>query len=148
MKVFRLIVSGLFLLFISHASFAQWVGIASSNDRGGYEVYLDPNSRTVVDESVTFWLIFDYKTLQQYADSLFLSYEIELEINCINQQGRILGFVDFLEPMGGGQPNRISFMPQDWVPLSAAGKDELIWSLACEGSPTAFAPGWLIANMK
>lgn len=141
MKLIRSIIAGLLLLFITQASFAQWVGIASSQDRGGYDVYLDPNSKTEVDEGMTFWLLFDFKTLQQYAESVFLSYEIELEINCLKQQGRILGFVDFLEPMGRGQPNRISFVPQNWVPLSSVGKDELIWSLACEVSPIAFVRG-------
>ncbi len=148
MKMFRSIVTGLLLLISSHMAFAQWVGIASSSDRGGYDVYLDPNSKTIVDEGMTFWLLFDFKTLQQYADSLFLSYEIELEINCVNQQGRILGFVDFLAPMGTGEPNRISFAPQNWVPLNSAGKDELIWNLACEGSPTAFLSEWSIAKLK
>lgn len=138
MKLFKLIITGLLLFINCHMSYAQWVSIASSNDRGGYVVYLDPNSRTDVNEGVTFWLLFDFKTLQQYADSVFLSYEIELEINCQKQKGRILGFVDFLEPMGNGEPNRISLAPQNWMSLDASGKDELIWNLACEFPLPAF----------
>lgn len=146
MKLFKSIVSGLLFLMSSHLAYAQWVGIASSSDRGGYDVYLDPNSRTIVDEGMTFWLLYDFKTLQQHNDSIFLSYEVELEINCVKQQGRILGFVDFLEPMGAGEPNRISFMPQNWVPLNPTEKDELILDLACPELPSAnIAPQLLVS---
>lgn len=148
MRLFKSIMTGLLLFFSSHMAFAQWVGIASSSDRGGYDVYLDPHSRTLVDEGMKFWLLFDFKTLQQYADSTFLSYEIELEVNCVKQQGRILGFLDFTEPMGSGEPNRISVAPQNWVSLNSSGKDELIWNLACSESPTAFSPELRFAKWK
>ena len=133
---------GLLLLLSSHLTFAQWVGIASSTDRGGYSVYFDPDTRESIGETVNFWFLYDFKKLQRIADTSYLSYEIQLEIDCKKQIGRILGFIDYLESMGAGRPARTSFDAQNWMPLNPYAKDDIIWHIACPAYPTAYDSRW------
>lgn len=131
------IIAGLLLLFSSNLLFAQWVGIANSGDRGGYSVYIDPDSGVSIGETVNYWFLYDFKKLQKTAASPFLSYEIQLEINCHKQIGRILRSIDYLEPMGTGNPVHVSSIAQDWTPLNPFTKDEIIWHIACPEYPIA-----------
>lgn len=142
MRLIRKVIVGLLLLFSSHLSFAQWVGIAKSTDRGGYSVYFDPDTRESIGETVNFWFLYDFKKLQRNAFTSYLSYEIQLEINCNKQMGRILGFIDYLEPMGAGKPARTSFEAQNWMPLNPFAKDDIIWHIACPSHPTAYDSRW------
>lgn len=128
--------AGFLFLLISNFAFAQWVGIASSNDRGGYSVYIDPDTRESIGETVNFWFLYDFKNLQKTATSSYLSYEIRMEINCNKQIGRILGFIDYLEPMGEGKPVRTSSKAQNWTSLNPYAKDEILWRIACPAYPT------------
>lgn len=137
MMLTRKIITGLLLLLNSNLLLAQWVGIASSGDRGGYSVYVDPDSGVSIGDTVNFWLLYDFEILQKTTSSSYLSYEIQLEINCNKQIGRILRSIDYLEPMGGGKPVRTSSKVQDWSSLNPYTKDEIIWHIACPGHPTA-----------
>ena len=134
------LIAGLIFLLISNFALAQWVGIASSSDRGGYSVYVDPDTRESIGETVNFWFLYDFKNLQKTATSSYQSYEIQLEINCNKQMGRILGFIDYLEPMGAGKPVRLSSWAQDWSSLNPFAKDEIIWRIACPSQPITNIP--------
>lgn len=136
-RLFSKIIVGLLFLIISNFAFAQWVGIASSEDRGGYSVYVDPDTKESTGETVNFWFLYDFKRLQKTPVSSYLSYEIQLEINCNKQMGRILGFIDYLEPMGAGKPIRTSSEVQNWTSLNPFVKDGIIWRIACPSHPTA-----------
>ena len=144
MRLFRKIIAGLLILIGNQIVYAQWVGIASSNDRGGYSVYVDPDSGVSIGETVNYWFLYDFKKLQKTAASSFLSYEIQLEINCNKQIGRILRSIDYLEPMGTGNPVHVSSMAQGWAPLNPFAKDVTIWQIACPAYPIANAPQWLL----
>ena len=133
MKLLKSIVLCFILFVTDHVASAEWVGIASSNERGGYVVYLDPSSKVALKEIVTFWLLYDFKLPQRTGGSSFSSYQIHLEVDCRKRLGRILGFLDFLDRMGDGDPVRVSSAAQDWVPLSPDGKDKTLWALACAG---------------
>lgn len=137
---------GLLFLISSNFVFAQWVGIASSSDRGGYSVYVDPDTRESIGETVNYWFLYDFKKLQKTATSSYLSYEIQLEINCQKQMGRILGFIDYSEPMGAGKPVRASSKAQDWSTLNPYTKDEIIWRIACPNQPIVNIPKLLLAH--
>ena len=142
MGLIRKIFIGLLLLLSSHLTFAQWVGIASSDDRGGYSVYVDPDTRESIGETINFWFLYDFKKLQRTTVTSYLSYEIQLEIDCKKQMDLILGFIDYLEPMGAGNPVRTSFEPQNWTPLNPYTKDEIIWQIACPAHPIAYDSRW------
>ena len=137
MMLARKIITGLLLFLNANLLFAQWVGISSSDDRGGYSVYVDPDSGVSIGDTVNFWLLYDFKMLQKTTSTSYLSYEIQLEINCNKQIGRILRSIDYLEPMGEGKPVRTSSKVQDWSSLNPYTKDELIWRIVCPGHPTA-----------
>ena len=49
MMLTRKIITGLLLFLNANLLFAQWVGISSSDDRGGYSVYVDPDSGVSID---------------------------------------------------------------------------------------------------
>ena len=63
-QLINLVVFGFILLFGSPLAFAQWTGIASSSDRGGYVVYLDPSSSTAFEGISNIWLLYDFKVIQ------------------------------------------------------------------------------------
>jgi hypothetical protein len=130
-RPFKSVALGLILLFSSHITYAQWTGIASSSDRGGYVVYLDPSSSTAFEGISNIWLLYDFKVIQQVKTSPYLSYKIQIEIDCRNNIGRILGFMDFSEPMGKGVPVRRDYSAQNWTPLIPGGKDKILWDVAC-----------------
>lgn len=136
MMLIRKIITGLLLLLSSNLLFAQWVSIASSGDRGGYSVYVDPDSGVSIGDTINYWFLYDFKKLQKTAASSYLSYEIQLEINCNKQIGRILRSIDYLDHMGLGKPFRTSCEAQNWMPLNPFSKDEIIWSIACPAYPT------------
>ena len=140
------LIAGLIFLLISNFALAQWVGIASSSDRGGYSVYVDPDTRESIGETVNYWFLYDFKKLQKTATSSYLSYEIQLEINCQKQMGRILGFIDYSEPMGVGKSVRASSKAQDWSTLNPYTKDEIIWRIACPNQPIVNIPKLLLAH--
>jgi hypothetical protein len=122
---------GLILLVGNLDAYAQWAGIASSDDRGGYVVYLDPSLSASFDGVSSIWLLFDFKVTQNAKTIPYTSYKIQMEIDCKNHIGRILGYVDFLGPMGKGMPIRTNSAPQNWTPLIPDGKDRILWNIAC-----------------
>lgn len=130
------IITGLLFLLSSNLLLAQWVGIASSSDRGGYSVYVDPDSGVSIGDTINYWFLYDFKKPQKTAGSSYLSYEIQLEINCNKQIGRILRSIDYLDSMGSGEPTHTSFEAQNWMPLNPFTKDEIIWKIACPAYPT------------
>jgi hypothetical protein len=118
-------------MFNNHHAIAQWTGIASLNDRGGYVVYLDPSSSTVFDGVSNIWLLYDFEIIQKVKTLQYRSYKIQMEIDCRNSMGRILGFIDFSEHMGEGVPVRIDSSSHDWKQLIPNGKDKILWDVAC-----------------
>ena len=48
-QLINLVVFGFILLFRSPLAFAQWTGIASSSNRGGYVVYIDHSLSSTLD---------------------------------------------------------------------------------------------------
>jgi hypothetical protein len=126
-----LVTLSLVLLFSNFSAHAQWAGIASSDDRGGYDVYFDPSLSASFDGVANIWLLFDFKVIQKAKTTPYSSYKIQMEIDCKNYIGRILGYMDFLEGMGKGIPVRTNSAPQSWTPLIPDGKDRILWNVAC-----------------
>lgn len=109
--------SVLVLMVLSSGASADWVRVAENNR---LVAYADTGAKRT-GNTVTGWVLFDYKTTQQSSLSgkRYLSEKDQTEFNCQSEQQRITFFTWHADRMGDGTVVYTGRKPTEWEPTSA-----------------------------
>jgi hypothetical protein len=116
-------------LFNSNAT-AEWVHIAENNRS---VAYIDNAIRRSGD-TATYWVMFDYKTVQQSDRSgrRYLSEKAQHETKCQSERDRAVFFTWHSEQMGNGVVVYTGSKPTNWEPTSSPGSlGNTFWKFVC-----------------
>ena len=110
-------------------AYGEWVAIGSTDD--GMTAYADPDTIRRKDETVTMWILFDFKTTQTVAGHLMLSIKGQEEYDCDGNRRRVLTFSELSGNMGGGKEVNSISGEGTWVPVDPESVVQTLWSFAC-----------------
>ena len=111
---------------------AQWLE-ATRSTSGGFTGYIDPTTIQIDQKSevVKMWALYDFKTVQQFHQSSYLSLKFQQEYDCTEGRSRTLA-QSFLEgSMGDGDVVFADSTERSWKPVAPGSMGESLWRLAC-----------------
>jgi len=120
------------LVLASNSALAKWVKIAE-DDRS--TTYIDTPTKHKSGNKVIIFILSDkkitgYRTLQNIP---FMSSKTEHEIDCVEEQSRILFYADYSENMGKGKNVKEVNEPNSkWSPISPDGTEQTWLKIACK----------------
>lgn len=126
----KFIVPALMVTLLSSTAWAEWVRVGENNR---LVAYADTAIRRS-GETATYWVLFDYKAVQESARSgkRYLSEKTQREIDCQSERDRALFFTWHAEQMGNGTIVYTGNRPTNWEPTSSpASVGNLFWKFVC-----------------
>ena len=93
------------VLVCSGSALAEWVSVTNKVEEGrtAYTVYVDQDAIHYNGDLVTFWVLMDFTTRQTVPSPPYLSVKSRREIDCTEEQIRLLGVTAFSGNMGSGE---------------------------------------------
>lgn len=93
------------LLLSVESAHAEWVSVVTKVEEGrtAYTVYVDHDSIHHNGDLVTFWTLMDFTTIQTVPSPPYLSVKSRREIDCTEEQIRLLAVTAFAGNMGSGK---------------------------------------------
>jgi len=126
------IIFAVILLLICSDVLAEWSKVGTSEDDGGYTVYVDLVTARKAAHRVKMWTLIDYQVEQRASGTNFLSKKIRYDYDCKERQIRVLAFSLFSWNMERGELRRSYNQPQQWERVSPESLEEAAWKAACE----------------
>ena len=126
----KFVIPALMATMLSNLAWADWVRVGENNR---LIAYADTGIRRSGD-SATYWVLFDYKTVQESARSgkRYLSEKTQREIDCQSESDRALFFTWHAEHMGNGTVVYTGNQPTNWEPTSSpASLGNSFWKFVC-----------------
>lgn len=126
----KFIVPTLMVAMFSNNAMAEWVRVGENNRS---IAYADTAIRRSGD-TATYWVLFDYKTVQESARSgkRYLSEKTQREIDCQSERDRVLFFTWHSDQMGNGTVVYTGSKPTNWEPTSSPGSfANAFWKFVC-----------------
>lgn len=126
----KFIVPTLIVAMLSSNAAAEWVRLGENNRS---IAYADTAIRRSGD-TATYWVLFDYKTVQESARSgkRYLSEKTQREIDCQSERDRVLFFTWHSDQMGNGTVVYTGSKPTNWEPTSSPGSfANAFWKFVC-----------------
>lgn len=120
------------LVLSSGPAYAEWVAIDSSDVRGGFTTYADPDTVRRKGNLVKMWTLRDFKTRQNNGGSSYLSTKALDEYDCTEEQYRKLAFYMYPGQMGASETDYMSTDPGKWTPVVPNSVGETMWKVACD----------------
>jgi hypothetical protein len=128
----RLILITLLVLLCSGPVSAEWVELGSSQGRGGYTLYADPDTIRRKGELVKMWGMSDFKTTQQTAGFSYLAMKQQWEFDCAEERHRTLAMIEFSGNMESGNVVYSDSVEGKWIPISPRSVGLSLWKVACD----------------
>jgi hypothetical protein len=119
------------LVLSSGPAYAEWVSIDANNPRGR-TVYTDPDTIGLKGDVVTMWSLHDYKTLQTMGSTSYLSYKVQTEYDCAEEQIRKLASTFFSGNMGSGDVVYSVSKEGKWQRVEPGSLGQSEWDVACD----------------
>jgi hypothetical protein len=112
---------------------AEWVDVAGKREKGltVYTVYVDTESIQRNGDIVTLWALFDYMTIQSIVGGPWLSSKTRREYDCVEERGRLVGYMTFTGNMGSGEAVYSNSSQGAWEPMACDNIDRKLWEVAC-----------------
>jgi hypothetical protein len=107
------------------------VSIDSANSRGGFTVYVDPDTIRHKGEIVKMWHLLDYKTMQPLLRGSFMSEKSQAQFDCAEERVRLLAITNFSGSMGSGNAIYTDIDEGKWGPVAPRSIAEALWEYAC-----------------
>ena len=108
---------------------ADWVFIDWSP---AYSAYADPTTVRQSGERVRMWTLTDYRSVQTYDGSAYLSNKAEFENDCQAGRVRMLAFFLYSEAKGSGKVIHSDAHPGNWQPIMPDTIGQTMWKFACD----------------
>ena len=90
----------LLLLLVSTSVFAEWTKVSGTDD---VTTYVDYGTIKRKGNKVKMWSLYDFKTIQRWGNSSFLSQINHIEFDCEEEAERNLDYFLYLGNQGGGE---------------------------------------------
>jgi hypothetical protein len=119
------------LVLNSGPAYAEWVSIDANNQRGR-TIYTDPDTIRLKGDVVTMWSLHDYKTVQTMGSSSYLSYKVQTEYDCAEEQIRKLASTFFSGNMGSGDVVYSVSKEGKWQRVEPGSLGQSEWEVACD----------------
>ena len=122
----------LLAIFLSTATpeaAAEWSHLGTSE--GGAEIYVDRATFRKSGNTVSLWMMEDYKSARTFSGKTFLSARLQHEYDCKDRTRRTLQSSLYSANKGAGSTVLTSSKASDWRPVSAATVAETLWNMAC-----------------
>lgn len=129
-KVMAYVLAAFMVAMFSSNAVAEWVQVGENNR---LVAYIDTAIRRAGD-AATFWVMFDYKSLQESPRSArrYLSEKSQRKIDCKSELTRTLFFTWHSDHMGNGTVVYTGSKPTHWEPTSAPESiAKVFWSFVC-----------------
>lgn len=129
-KMMAYVVAASMVAMFSGNAMAEWVQVGENNR---LVAYIDTTIRRT-GNTVIFWAMFDYKSLQKSPRSArrYLSERSQQEIDCQSELTRTLFFTWHSDRMGNGNVVYTGRKPTPWEPTSAPESiAKIFWSFVC-----------------
>ncbi len=93
------------LLLSVESAHAEWASVVTKVEEGrtAYTVYVDPDSIHYNGDLVTFWALMDFTTRQTVPSPPYMSVRSRREIDCTEEQIRLLAVTAYSGNMGSGE---------------------------------------------
>jgi hypothetical protein len=124
------VVTALMVAMFSSNAKAEWVQVGENNRLVAYA----DNAVRRSGDTATFWVLFDYKTVQVSPSSgrRYLSEKAQREIDCRSERDRAIFFTWHSDQMGNGTVVYTGNKPTSWEPTSSPGSfANSFWKFAC-----------------
>ena len=120
------------LLVLSNGpAYAEWVEVGSTQDKGGYTVYADPDTIRRKGDLVKMWILYDFKTIRSIGGISLLSSKGQNQYDCAEERSRGLAFSWFSGNMGNGGIVHSDSDELKWEPVAPESIGETLWKFAC-----------------
>jgi surface-adhesin protein E len=117
-------------------SYAGWVPIYVKGEEGRteYTVYVEQDSLHYNGDVVTFWVLMDFTTVQTVPRPSYLSVKSRREIDCTEEQIRLLAVTAFSGNMGNGDVRyTYSDAAKDrGISIEPGSVAQKLWQFVCE----------------
>jgi hypothetical protein len=120
------------LVLSSGSAFAEWVSIGSSENGGGYTVYVNPDTIRRKGDLVKMWIFLDYKTIQTVAGTSHLSVRSQHQYDCAEDRHRRLAYTFFSGNMESSKEVYSNPDEGKWEPVASDSVAEGLWKIACD----------------
>lgn len=127
----RLIFVTLLMVLSSGPALAEWVEVSFSQSNGGYSTYADPDSIRRKGSLVKIWELIDFKRVQTFGRTSYLSIKKQSEYECEEERERRLASTAHSENMGGCDALLSDSDPGKWSPVAPDSVGHAMWKLAC-----------------
>ena len=130
MPTLKIVWSGMLFLLLVPQAFGEWVRVA---ENGRSVAYVDPSIRRS-GETATYWVMFDYKAVQESPRSgrRYLSEKAQHETECRSERDRAIFFTWHAEQMGNGVVVYTGSKPTNWEPTNSPGSlGNAFWKFVC-----------------
>ena len=127
----RLILVTLLMMLDGGPVYGEWLEVGSSDNAGGYIVYVDPDTMRRTGNLVTMWVLFDYKTMQKPASLSYLSSRVQKQYDCAEEVDRRLEFTWFSANMSSGNVMYTNSDEGKWRPVTPGSIGQTLWKAAC-----------------
>jgi len=118
-----------FLVLSGGSAYGEWVPLSSGGTVG--TMYIDPDTIRRKENLVKMWHLADFKTIQNYQGSSYLSIKAQSQYDCREEQSRVLREIGFSENMGGGNVAYSISTEKAWKPVAPDSLALLLWEIAC-----------------
>lgn len=111
---------------------AEWLETTRSTSRG-LTTYIDPTTIHIdhKHELVKMWALYDFKTVQKFHQSSYLSLKSQQQYDCTEGRSRTLAQSFFEGNMGDGDVVFADSTERSWNPVAPGSMGESLWRLAC-----------------
>ena len=116
------------LMLVSGQAAADWVFLDWTPS---YSAYADPTTVRQSGERVRMWTLTDYRSVQTYDGSAYLSNKAEFEHDCQAGRVRMLAFSLYSEAKGSGKVVHSDVHPGKWQQIVPDTIGQTMWKFAC-----------------
>ena len=111
---------------------AEWLEATRTISRG-LTAYIDPTTIRIdhKHELVKMWALYDFKTVQKFHQSSYLSLKSQQQYDCTEGRSRTLAQSFFEGNMGDGDVVFADSTERSWNPVAPGSMGESLWRLAC-----------------
>jgi hypothetical protein len=123
----------MFFVLSSGPANAEWVAVEKDYLLPGLQtVYIDPDTILREGNLVTVWQLVDFKAMQGgRSPTRFFSTKTHKQFDCVGKRFRLLGFTEFTDGMGTGEPTGGYVDKNTWLSVQPESITQALWEVIC-----------------